>query len=165
MFIHIHEHHDPCCTQCNFVARKDNEGMEKHMEIFKHTWHEISKVQCSAWGCQKKFKDFNEYWLHRFHLHGQALLDVKFLSFKKTKRQTKSKLSKKTFTKKAEKVAKIDGKNVDLKEQVPDDPQKKCRVYKKTSNKKLIKNSSFQKKKEEKGNHDVDTKIDKKMLI
>lgn len=81
MFIHIHENHDPSCSQCHWISREDNEGMARHMESFGHTWYEISKVKCSAWGCEKKFQNFQEYWQHRYSTHGDDLYNIKDKKF------------------------------------------------------------------------------------
>ena len=53
-----------------------NKGMARHMESFGHTWYEISKVKCSAWGCEKKFQNFQEYWQHRYSTHGDGLYNI-----------------------------------------------------------------------------------------
>jgi len=76
MFIHVHEHHDPCCTQCHWVSREDNEGMAQHMKSFGHTWYEISKVKCSVFGCVKRFPSFYDYWQHRYTEHGHVLYNI-----------------------------------------------------------------------------------------
>ena len=75
LFQHVYERHDPCCPQCNHVARQNN--MSAHFDQFHHLWDDIASVKCSVWGCVKRFKSLQEYWTHRLEKHPEVLHNLK----------------------------------------------------------------------------------------